>query len=205
MARTARVLALLVLLLVNGGATAPADTLEQPEGAAAQAEDAPRIGADERAVEIAKLTTGARTVADAADPEELKCLALNIYWEARSEPVAGQFAVAAITMNRVRHQNFPNTICGVVRQGGWKQRHRCQFSWWCDGKTDTPFELVSWFQAQDIAHLVLSGAVPDPTRGALWYHAEYVSPAWQEAMVPTVKIGRHVFYSNPTMARNNES
>lgn len=128
------------------------------------------------------------------DTEELRCLALNIYWEARSEPLNGQLAVAGVTMNRVASKKFPNKICSVVKQGGAYRRHRCQFSWQCDGLSDTPKELQAWRNAQQLARLFLVGVYDDPTLEAKWYHADYVKPYWAERMTRTAKIGRHIFY-----------
>lgn len=125
---------------------------------------------------------------------EFRCLALNVYWEARSESALGQFAVAAVTLNRVAHKRFPGTICGVVQQGGAERRHRCQFSWWCDGKSDVPTNRAAWQAAKSIAYTALFFDPPDPTGGALWYHADYVNPSWSKAMSHTATIGRHIYY-----------
>ncbi len=137
----------------------------------------------------------------AARREQLHCLALNIYWEARSEPVEGQLAVAAVTLNRVQNSRFPSNVCDVVRQGGEIRRHRCQFSWWCDGKKDVPKDAESWRRANTLAKLSTAGIVEDPTLGALWYHADYVNPYWAEKKERVAQIGRHIFYVLPT-ARN---
>lgn len=131
------------------------------------------------------------------ESRELRCLALNVYWEARSEPIAGQFAVAAVTLNRAEDPRFPQDVCEVVRDGGEAQRHRCQFSWWCDGKQDTPLEKRAWNRAMMVARLVYAGAVSDPTNGALWYHADYVEPTWAKVKSATARIGRHIFYVYP--------
>jgi spore germination cell wall hydrolase CwlJ-like protein len=133
---------------------------------------------------------------DEARREQLRCLALNIYWEARSEPIAGQLAVAAVTLNRVQNPRFPSDVCDVVRQGGEIRRHRCQFSWWCDGKKDDPVNAESWRRATTLARLVSAGIAKDPTNGALWYHADYVNPAWAQRMERVTKIGRHIFYTD---------
>ncbi|MBL8660479.1 MAG: cell wall hydrolase [Rhodospirillales bacterium] len=125
---------------------------------------------------------------------ELHCLALNIYWEARSEPKLGQFAVAAVTLNRVGHKHFPNTVCGVVSQGEGLGPHRCQFSWMCDGKNNEPRNDKAWREAEHIARSMVYLDLPDPTGGALWYHADYVSPEWATAMAQITQIGRHLFY-----------
>jgi len=90
------------------------------------------------------------------DKEELKCMAENIYFEARHEPMAGKVAVGQVVLNRIKDKRFPATICEVVKQGphreSWKtkknpdlkseerkyypRKNRCQFSWYCDGKKD---------------------------------------------------------------------
>lgn len=131
-------------------------------------------------------------IATAVDP--LTCLAHNIYWEARSEPLAGRIAVATVTLNRVRDPLFPADLCDVVRKGGARIRHGCQFSWWCDGKADEPRDRTAWRQAVAVAEDALAGLRDDPTGGALWYHADYVAPPWSQALRRMTRIGRHIFY-----------
>jgi spore germination cell wall hydrolase CwlJ-like protein len=131
--------------------------------------------------------------ASTAIDEDLRCLALNIYHEARSEPRSGQIAVARVTMNRVESSSFPSSVCDVVRQGG-EQRNRCQFSWWCDGKSDEPTEERAWRRSLEIGKRVLADKVSDPTDGALFYHADYVQPKWSRSFNRTAQIGRHLFY-----------
>ncbi len=145
---------------------------------------------------FATATNYSEHVNDDARLQQLRCLALNIYWEARSESVAGQLAVAAVTLNRVNSPNFPSDVCDVVRQGGEVRRHRCQFSWWCDGKKDDPVNAVAWRRASTLARLISAGIVKDPTNGALWYHADYVTPDWAENKDRVAKIGRHIFYAD---------
>ncbi|MBT5307716.1 MAG: cell wall hydrolase [Rhodospirillaceae bacterium] len=131
--------------------------------------------------------------------KEHHCLALNIYWEARSEPIQGQQAVAAVTLNRVRNSKFPDNICKVIKQGG-ERRNRCQFSWWCDGKNDKPKDMDAWANAQKVALTTLTSSQEDPTDGALFYHATYVKPDWGRSMTRTTKIGRHLFFTDPSMS-----
>jgi spore germination cell wall hydrolase CwlJ-like protein len=84
--------------------------------------------------------------ADAASlRDEQQCLALSLYWEARGEGREGMIAVGWTLLKRVQSREFPSTPCGVVRQGG--ERPPCQFSWWCDGKSDRPRNQDSWEQA----------------------------------------------------------
>lgn len=124
----------------------------------------------------------------------LECLALNIYHEARGESEESKRAVGHVVLNRSLDGRFPRELCDVVRQGGDKRLHRCQFSWWCDGLSDQPRETQSWQEALRIAQAILAGESADPTGGALWYHADYVQPSWQQSFERGPVIGRHVFY-----------
>lgn len=125
--------------------------------------------------------------------QDYKCLAQAVYFEARSEPVQGQQAVAEVVLNRVSDGRFPDSVCGVVFQNeNW--RHRCQFSFACDGRSDRPRERRSWLQARQIAAAVLAGFSDGVTGDATHYHATYVSPYWARRLEKTVQVGQHVFY-----------
>ncbi|RMD60712.1 MAG: cell wall hydrolase [Alphaproteobacteria bacterium] len=126
--------------------------------------------------------------------EQIRCLALTIYFEARGEPDEGKLAVAHVVMNRASHPLFPRDVCQVVRQGGEKLRYRCQFTWWCDGRSDRPRDSRAWRHSLALARRVFWDASEDPTGGALWYHAASVRPAWRTALQQGPTIGRHVFY-----------
>ena len=126
--------------------------------------------------------------------KQVRCLALNIYFEARGESEQGQHAVGHVVMNRVANQHFPDTICEVVQQGGEQQLHRCQFSWWCDGRSDKPLNQAAWRNAMQSAYAIYFRYSKDPTDGALWYHAAYVNPYWSNTLTMGTKIGQHVFY-----------
>jgi N-acetylmuramoyl-L-alanine amidase len=121
------------------------------------------------------------------DPKSQNCLAMNIYHEARGEVIEGQIAVAHVTMNRVEHKEWPNSICDVVYQPK-------QFSWTFMIKDQTPKENKSWKQARAIARDVMIGNVDDPTKGATFYHATYVNPVWADQMEVSKIIDKHVFY-----------
>ena len=133
--------------------------------------------------------------------EALVCLALNVYHEARDQPFIGQVAVAQVVMNRVHDDRYPDDVCEVVTQGptySWKPdfpvRHRCQFSWYCDGKSDRTPDQTAWEQALTIAQGVHTGNLDDFVEGATHYHATYVLPEWAETKTPVVQIGGHIFY-----------
>jgi len=129
--------------------------------------------------------------------EELHCLAMTLYHEARGEPDEGKVAVGHVVMNRVSDERFPNSVCGVMKQGGAETLHRCQFSFWCDGVSDDPGNPEAWSRSEAIARAIYWGYSQDPTEGALNYHADYVDPNWGSRLVRGPQIGRHIFY-HPT-------
>ena len=135
-----------------------------------------------------------------AKADEVECLALNIYHEARNQPTAGKLAVAQVTLNRVKHDRFPNTICGVVYQGYYLNnnpiKHKCQFSWWCDGKSDKPKEIQSWNYALMLARHMHEGFFDniDVVKDATHYHAVYVKPYWTKEKKKVKVIADHIFY-----------
>ena len=139
--------------------------------------------------------------------EAVECLALNMYHEARGQGTAGELAVTTVVMNRVNDSRFPNTICGVVKQGptrpSWKDpkilfpiKHKCQFSWYCDGKSDKPRDEKTYDKMLDFADTILSNKLLylDITDGATHYHADYVNPSWAKTKTKTVEIQDHIFY-----------
>ena len=134
-----------------------------------------------------------------------ECLAKNIYFEARNEPFAGQFAVALVTLNRVHDTAFPNTICEVVYQGihhadGFPKRDRCQFSWYCDGNSDEVHNQRAWQTVQKTANLAMlqyssiKAEGLDYTEGARYYHTYEISPRWSKTFPKVGRIGDHIFY-----------
>lgn len=139
--------------------------------------------------------------------DELVCLALNDYWEARSETMAGRIAVARVVLNRTMDSRFPSSICDVVKQTKVSgEAHRCQFSWYCDAKHDVPMEADQWRTSLKIAVAILQidSSIPDPTGGALWYHADFTKPAWATDYETTTVIGTHVFYREPDGSRGTK-
>ena len=150
-------------------------------------------------------------------PQEF-CMARNIFFESSIDSHAGMSAVADVVLNRVRDNRYPNTVCEVVHQAvmkeSWKtkqdpnlpdservyypKRHMCQFSWFCDGKSDDiPLGSENWVRAQMVAwEMMHEGRFRGITEGATHYHATYVDPSWstQRGMDLVGRIGLHIFY-----------
>jgi len=131
--------------------------------------------------------------ASAADRgRAMECLAAAIWYEAGSEPDAGQQAVAQVVLNRVRHPAFPHSVCGVVYQGS--ERAGCQFSFACDGAMARVPSRASWARAAGVAAMALGGRVFAPVGLATHYHTYAVTPAWNRALVMTDVVGAHFFH-----------
>ena len=119
---------------------------------------------------------------------EIHCLALHIYHEARGESLEGRLAVAAVTMNRVRDERFPDRVCEVV----WQPR---QFSWTHDGRSDRPRELDAWRHALRIAKAIYGVGRVRTVGDATFFHATYGrAPYWTRSKQLVRRIGRHLFY-----------
>ena len=146
------------------------------------------------------------------DPEVL-CLAENIYHEARGQDIDGRLAVAHVSINRMESKRFPDTLCGVIKQGytkpSWKDgrpipiKNKCQFSWYCDGRVDEILEPDAWDSAWRVAYFVYSHRVEksitdsrwnDSVEGAMWYHNTQVDPYWVASMQKVKQEGSHIFY-----------
>ncbi|MEO6151915.1 MAG: cell wall hydrolase [Croceibacterium sp.] len=123
----------------------------------------------------------------------LRCMTLAIYYEAATEPDAGQRAVAQVVLNRVAHPSYPNTVCGVVFQGSERQTG-CQFSFTCDGALARAPALMWWDRAATVARAALAGAVYTPIGLATHYHTIQVHPYWADSLQPVGTIGAHIFY-----------
>ena len=145
------------------------------------------------------------------NPEEAFCLAENIYHEARGEGLQGQLAVASVTINRVKHSQYPDSICEVVRQTTITRTSKkiiCAFSWYCANngeakeiplrnKDGTINEKVAeqFKQISEISIKILAGKMKDNTNGATHFHnPEQSQPAWANEMTLTKKLGNHHFY-----------
>ena len=131
------------------------------------------------------------------------CLAKNIYFEAGNQPLAGKIAVAQVVQNRAKHSSYPDSLCDVIYQAKWKEnwrgnvvpvRNMCQFSWFCDGKSDIPEDSTTWEISLKTAQAVILGVYGDITEGATHYHADSVMPYWADSLNETVTINNHTFY-----------
>ena len=127
---------------------------------------------------------------------ELACLALNIDYESRGEPLEGQYAVAEVTMNRVADRRYPNTVCEAVYQAKWdylRKRYVGAFSWTELDDNATPHG-DAWARAVNVAELTFSGRRDNVLDGAVHYHADYIRPSWSRGKKPVARIGQHLFY-----------
>ena len=131
---------------------------------------------------------------------EVECLALNIYFETHAVSLADAVAVSDVVLNRVKSSNYPNTVCKVVKQGYYDSngnpiRHKCQFSWWCDGKSDNPKNYEAWERSLAVAReIYLTDSFIGITEGSTHYHANYVTPEWSNQFTRVTRIGSHIFY-----------
>jgi spore germination cell wall hydrolase CwlJ-like protein len=137
-----------------------------------------------------------RNRAQEAHRKNLECLARNVYFEARGEPLAGQYAVAEVTLNRQASRLYPRTICEVVYQKNWdplRKRYVGAFSW-------TEFDSLpepggeEWQRAWRVAEAVYYGKEAPRLQGALHFHATYIKPDWAKKKKRVARIGNHVFY-----------
>lgn len=124
--------------------------------------------------------------------DPLVCLARTIYFEARGQSDRELAAVGHVVLNRARHSDFPDDICAVIRDGG--ESAPCQFSWWCDGRSDVAHNRSEYDRAVKVARGILSGDIADPTNGANMFHNRSASPAWVDSAEARGRIGRQYFY-----------
>ena len=122
----------------------------------------------------------------------LACIATAVYFEARSEPVAGQKLVAETILNRAADPRWPSEPCDVVKQ-------KNQFSFYWDGMSDTPRDMKAYARATEVASETLNGY--HVSTGALYYHASYVAPVWRHKLHHVVTAGEHIFYVDPPKPR----
>jgi len=157
---------------------------------------------------VVDATTTSRDAQDSIHSElaaQQHCLAEAIYFEGRNQSLHGMAAIGQVIINRVLSPEFPDTICDVVRQGPADgaeiTRHRCQFSYYCDGKSDEfPVnddypEVIAAYDAKLVADILLNDGITDRTVGSTYYHTNYVAPYWADEFVQVAKIGDHLFYT----------
>ena len=143
-----------------------------------------------------KLTSSETQAVDPAGQapldDSITCLARTLYWEAKGADAEDMAAVASVVLNRLEHDGFPDTICGVVKQG--VETKACQFSWWCDGRSDQVEEAQRYDIAKEIARKALNQQLKDPTGGALYFHDRNVHPQWAKAYRRTAETTHFLFY-----------
>ena len=192
-------IAICLAAVVLAGPASAADTGPKAEAAETKAVELEQKAATGSKAPPAPSKAITKVEVQAVDPDgkqplddAITCLARTIYWEAKSEGVAGMEAIANVVMNRLGHEGFPDTICGVVRQG--HERGACQFSWWCDGRSDNAKENESYVTAKEVARKALNRQLPDRTGGALYFHHRKVTPQWSAKYIRTASVGEHLFY-----------
>ena len=131
-----------------------------------------------------------------------QCLAEALYFEARGETLKGQFAVAEVILNRVDSARFPNSVCGVIKQGTGR-KFACQFTYTCDGVAEHISEPAAFRRVGKVARAMLDGAPRQLTDGATFYHTSAVSPKWSRKLARTATIGVHHFYRRGTQLSSN--
>jgi N-acetylmuramoyl-L-alanine amidase len=124
--------------------------------------------------------------------EDVHWLALNMYHEARGEGDKGMIAVSHVVLNRARSGTFPDSVRNVITQ---KNAAGCQFSWYCDGKSDVPEERDAWVHCILLARVILDTYNPDTYNSdIMFYHAKKVDPIWTNEMIKVASIGNHIYY-----------
>jgi spore germination cell wall hydrolase CwlJ-like protein len=170
--------------------------------------DVPVVDAAQNGIALAALEVAAQSAGPLRyttySERELRCLAEGMYFEARGESLRGQLAVGRVILNRVESESYPSTICDVVYQND-HMRNRCQFSFACDGHPDTISERDVWDRIRGYAAWLMANdpkgteyQVLASLEAATHYHADYVSPRWAKFLKLTARIGRHIFYADPS-------
>lgn len=183
-----------------GGQAAATEQEQKKEAAENKAEvleqKAAEKGADVPVPKSEAITTSEVQAVDPAGASPLDdaitCLARSIYWEAKGKSSADMEAVASVVMNRLGHEGFPDTVCAVVKQGS--ETKNCQFSWWCDGRSDQVQEETQYTIAKEIARKALNKQLNDRTHGAMYFHDRNVHPDWASKYIKTTETSMFLFY-----------
>jgi spore germination cell wall hydrolase CwlJ-like protein len=133
-----------------------------------------------------------RAAVPAVPQSDFACLSEAIYFEAGSKGEAGRIAVASVIMNRVADTRFPDTVCGVISEG--EAKGVCQFSYRCTLDPSVIIYPNQMKRARKTAMKTLSNQSPDPTDGAIFFHAAYAAPGWFATRERVGEIGGNIFY-----------
>jgi spore germination cell wall hydrolase CwlJ-like protein len=197
----ASVVCFLVLSIVSSFAVA-ADSAADPGKALQKAETLEQNAASPQPeAPVPKADTITKAEVQAVDPQgkesvddAITCLSRTIYWEAKGGSPADMEAVAEVVLNRLGHEGFADTVCGVVKQDAHKKN--CQFSWWCDGRSDQVVEEDRYVDAKEVARKALNQQLKDRTNGALYFHDRSLSPESFKRYVKTAETDKFVFYKS---------
>jgi len=170
-----------------GKALHKADALEQNAASPQPQAPVPKSDTITKAEVLAVDPQGKESVDDA-----ITCLSRTVYWEAKGGSPADMEAVANVVLNRLGHEGFADTVCGVVKQDAHKKN--CQFSWWCDGRPDQVVEEDRYVDAKEVARKALNQQLEDRTNGALYFHDKRLSPESFKRYVRTAQTDKFVFY-----------
>ena len=151
------------------------------------------------AVTVALFTTSAAYAEHCDAKEQINALALNMYHEARGEGADAMQLVGEVTLNRVESKHFPDDICSVVYQARYDSRgnplrHQCQFSWYCDGRSDKARDKRLWELSVEIATGLVEESIDRLGTQATHYHADWVNPSWSKKYEVVGYYGNHIFY-----------
>ena len=178
--------ALLLITLPDVGQVPQPQFVAEPVVQAIPEPDAQatRNEAPESASSLRELVSSTPT--DGAMSEDMRCLAGAIFFESKGEPLSGQLAVGRVIVNRAESRRFPSSYCGVVLQ-------RSQFSFVRGGRIPAINQNSrAWKNAVAIARIADRGGWESPAKGALFFHARYVSPGWKLKRI--AQVDNHVFY-----------
>jgi spore germination cell wall hydrolase CwlJ-like protein len=184
-------------MLIGGPVSATEQEKQTAENKAEVLEQkAAEKGADVPVPKSEAITTSEVQAVDPAGKapldDAITCLARSIYWEAKGKSTTEMEAVASVVMNRLGHEGFPDTVCGVVKQGS--ETGNCQFSWWCDGRSDDVQEATQYAIAKEIARKALNKQLSDRTKGAMYFHDRKVKPDWAKKYTRTAETEMFLFY-----------
>ncbi len=179
-----------VAVLIGGGDLQPRATPAVVRLGPADADWSDLGAAIDLPITVSRFRRG--STASSAGHDSLTCLTQAVYYEARSETLAGQQGVAQVVMNRTHSPIYPSDVCGVVYE---RSRYgTCQFTFACDGSMNRLIEPAAWDKAQQVASQALSGFVYAPLKEATHYHAGWMTPYWSSSQARIGQVGTQIFY-----------